>query len=203
MIDLHKLIEFNELLHQFQQVKRIILVTGEDRLENDLEHSAQLALCAWYLIEHHKLKLNSNKVIKYALAHDLVEAYAGDTYFFARDPKEKQKLSSKSEKEEKARLKIKKNFPQFKELHSTILNYEKRLDDESKFVYALDKVLPVINIYMDNGRSWQEDNVTLEMLRSKKEKVKVSKEIAVLWDELVALLESQEFELFNKKKGEQ
>lgn len=196
MINLKRFLEFNKLLHKFQQVERSVFVPGQNRKENDLEHSAQLALCAWSLISSYNLKLDIAKVLKYALAHDLVEAYAGDTYFYSED---KDAGKKKIEKETAAAKLIASQFPEFTDLHKVIHAYEQRPDEESKFVYALDKVIPVINVYLDNGRTWKVESMTLEILKTKKDKVKVSAEIDYLWDRLVELLESSHSRLFNSR----
>lgn len=184
MLALKDLLNFIKLTHQFQQVKRVILVKSEERQENDLEHSCQLALSAWYIITANKLKLNKEKVIKYALAHDLVEIYAGDANFY-----DIEKRKSKIKLEKKSVRRIAKELPAFKELHTTIRNYELRKDPESKFVYALDKILPILNIYLDKGRTWRADGVTLEMLITHKtEPVSHDKQIASYFKALVTLL---------------
>ena len=61
--NLSDILKFLKLLHLFQQVRRATLVTGEDRQENDFEHSYQLAMLGWYLIERKKLKLDSSLVV--------------------------------------------------------------------------------------------------------------------------------------------
>ena len=166
MKHLDHLLAFVDLTHRFQQTKRVIHATGEDRMENDAEHSYQLALVAWYLAEKHALPLNKEKLLQYALVHDLVEAYAGDTYFY-RDAAADQK---KKEAEHMAAERIAREFPDFPKLHETLAAYEKQGDDEAKFLYSLDKLLPVINIYKDGGRSWKAHGVTLEMTAIEKSK---------------------------------
>jgi 5'-deoxynucleotidase YfbR-like HD superfamily hydrolase len=47
--------------------------------ENDVEHMYGLALMVWRVIEENNLPLDSAKAKDYALVHDLVEVYAGDT----------------------------------------------------------------------------------------------------------------------------
>ena len=191
---LDSIFDFIRLTHQFQKIERVILIGGSDRNENDLEHSYQLALLAWYIVEHEKLSLNKELTIKYALVHDLVEAYAGDTFIFSKDETH---IKSKKEREEKAAEKLKKEFPKFKELHELIIGYEKREDPESRFVYALDKVIPLLNIYLDGGRTWKAHKVNLEMLlKNKSEKVEVSPEVKKIFDELVTLLKKEEKKLF-------
>jgi putative hydrolase of HD superfamily len=193
-VHLQDLIQFSELLTKLQQTERVIRVCASDRFENDVEHSYMLALLGWYFIEKGKLKLDSNKVVKYALVHDLVEAYAGDVYLYEADAEIRK---NKHKKEQEAAARIKKEFPDFLELHALIESYESRADDESKFVYALDKVQPVIQIYLDKGRTWNERKITLTMLiEAKVDKVALSEPVKKIFDELVAFLRTHEKELF-------
>lgn len=162
---------------------------GEDRLENDAEHSYQLAMTAWYLNNSEQLKLDTGLLLGYALVHDLVEVHAGDTYAYTRDAGERE---SKEAREAAAAEQIAADFPEFPELHELLRRYEERADREARFIYALDKLLPILNIYQDSGRSWHREGVTLQMIRDyKTSKVAVSPEVEPYFQELMAILESQ------------
>lgn len=154
-------------------------------------------MTSWYLVDRIAPDLNKDLVIKYALAHDLVEAYAGDTYVYTTDDAHR---NSKHEREETARLRIEKEFPEFKDLHSLIKEYEERKTPESKFVYALDKIIPVLTIYLGSKESesyWKKYKIHFAMLHeSKKDKVALSPEAERLWHEVHALLEQEKDTLF-------
>jgi len=193
---LDKIFKFLEFTEKFRNIKRIVF-TNNMRGESDSEHSYQLALMAWYLIESENLDLDRDKAIHYALMHDLVEVYAGDTYFYA----DKSQLDDKKEREEKAKQKILKEFPEFKSLGEVFDKYEDKNDKESKFIYALDKVLPVLNIFkIESGKGWRERKITMEMLiNAKKPKVALSPEVKKYFDELIKILEDNK-DLFSKEK---
>ena len=195
---LEKLLSFAKILGELQAVERVIRVKGNDRWENDVEHSYSLAMLAWYIVDSEKLPLDRDKVFRYALAHDLVEVYAGDTYLYSED---KELLESKLERERLAAERLQREFPEVPEMHAAITGYVTKKDAESRFVYALDKIEPVIKIYLDGGRTWKEKDVTLQMVYDKKkDKVKFSPEIERYLDELMTLLKKEEKKLFNKKK---
>src|ERR1035437_6388752 len=99
-----QLLDFVKFTHEFQEVVRVARPPFRDRFENDAEHSYQLAMVAWFLIEQDKLKLNKELCSMYALAHDLVEVYAGDTYFLDANH-----ALSKVKREKEALQKIKKD----------------------------------------------------------------------------------------------
>lgn len=186
------------LLNQFRLVERSVRVNNAERFENDVEHSYNLAFLAWYIIADNKLDLDRDLVLKYALIHDLVEVYAGDTYLFTTNEEER---STKVQREKDAALRLEKEIPEFAELHKLIERYESREDKESRFVYALDKIQPILNIYTDGGRTWREKGVTIDMLvEHKKEKVAVSPEIEIYFNDLIALLREREGELFKGKE---
>lgn len=197
-ISLKKVIDFVELLNRYRQVKRVVMVNKENRWENDIEHSYQLAMLAWYLLDSLKIKFNSDLVLKYALIHDIVEVYAGDTYIYTKNHHYKM---SKSKREKAAIGRIKRQFPEFRTLHKLIENYEKRKDSESKFIYAFDKVQPILQIYTDKGRTWKIKKITLEnLIDYKKDKVSSSPPVQQLFNELIEVLKKEEKKLFVFKK---
>lgn len=195
---LSKLLAFSSLLTDFGKVERsTIRIPGLDRKENDVDHSYSLAMIAWYLIEANHLSLDTSLVLKYALVHDLVEVHAGDTYIYSEDESH---LASKHERESAAADRLANDFPEFRELHDYIRAYEKRSDPESIFVYALDKLIPLFLIYKDDGRSWREHGVTLQMLVShKQEKVALSPDVEPYFNDMIELLTREEGRVFGSK----
>ena len=69
---------FVALTHKVQGVKRTNLAPDGERRENDAEHSFQVAMVAWYLVDALNLKLNRVRLLQYALVHDIAEVYAED-----------------------------------------------------------------------------------------------------------------------------
>lgn len=164
--DLIQLMKFMEMTNKFNLVKRLV-PKKDDTLESDPEHCFQLALVSWYLIQKHELALDLEKVFKYALAHDLVEVYAGDVDAFTQTEEVAQK---KKQAEHKAYERLKKEFPEFPEIFQIIQEYEKKIDQESRFVYSLDKILPVINIELNNGDYYLKNQSTREIYMRFKDK---------------------------------
>jgi putative hydrolases of HD superfamily len=195
-MNLSGILKFTKLTHSFQQIERAIYATGENRKENDAEHSYQLAMVGWYIASSMNLKLDRDKVIKYGLLHDLVEVYAGDTQAFDKDPLVH---LSKVDREMEALKQLKHEFNEFFEMTDLISTYELKDDEESKFIYALDKILPTINIYLDKGRSWQELNLNLEqIIEYKTPKVAAHPEIKKYFEELVEILKQDQQTLFSE-----
>lgn len=194
---LQKLLGFAKILNEFQKVERVIRVQGSERWENDVEHSYDLAMLAWYILSTTETTLDHDRVIRYALIHDFLEVYAGDTYNFSTDAAH---IASKHEREAAAVVKLRETLAEFTELHETIDAYEKRADAESRFVYALDKIDPLIQTYLDDGRVWKEKGISIEMVyENKKDRVALSPEIQAYFDEFMILLRKEEKKIFGSE----
>lgn len=192
--DVSHLLQIFRLTHVFQRIERRLHVTGVDRWENDAEHSYQLAFIAWYIVQKEQLPLRLDKIFMYSIAHDLVEVYAGDTFAHDRDAAVH---ASKAERERLAAIQLQNEFADFPELHEAIQGYEHLVDEESRLVYALDKILPPTNIYIDGGRTWRELGITYEMIaKAKADKVAVSPVIKKYWDVILASILKEESALF-------
>lgn len=188
--DIHRLLEFQRLLLAFNQVDRKVhRKHGEEFVyENDTEHSYNLAMTAWFLAEHFP-HLDRDKLIRYALVHDLVEIHAGDTYVFDSS----EKLESKQEREDRALEKLRKDWADFASLTEEISAYENRDTEEAKFVYALDKIMPMLQIYIHDGHTWKHEGISHRQLDAvKRDKVAVSAEINDYYQQLYDLLVKNE-----------
>lgn len=193
MKGIQDILTFSNLLNKFRELERVQTVPNSNRRENDVEHSYQLSMLAWYIVDANKLSLNKDLIIKYALIHDFVEIYAGDTYAYT-EINEKHKI----QKEYESYLRLKKEFSDFFELHSLIEKYEKREDKESRFVHALDKIQAEINIYLDGGKTWKKLDINLQMIIDRNQGNKMdSPEMEVYINEFVKLLQNEEGRLFN------
>jgi putative hydrolases of HD superfamily len=197
-MDLQRLIKFVKLTNDFQEIERVVLVRNSERWENDSEHSFQLALVAWYLCDSGKLNLNMEKVLKYALAHDLVEIHAGDTFAFDAD---QAVHDSKQERERQAMEKLSMEYPEFPEMAEIIEGYENKVDEEARFVYALDKILPMMNMYLDGGRTWQRRGVTLQdHIANKTAKVAAHPYVEKYFNLIIELLKKEQNLLWPDKQ---
>ena len=148
------LLELIGFLTKFQSIERRLYIPALDRYENDTEHSYNLTMAAWLIVDKDKLPLDTNLVIKYALVHDLVEIYAGDT--FALDDAE---IQTKAAKEHAALERLKGNELTV-DIARLIEKYESLDDEESRFVYGLDKLMAAFTIVHGKLPIWQEHGIT-------------------------------------------
>lgn len=192
---LQNLLKFSEFIAQFRMIERTLYLERLKRNENDAEHCCMLALTAWYIISSEKLDLDMEKVMLYALAHDLVETYAGDTDAYSTD---KNAHATKEAREHEALIRIEKEFPEFPELVVAINEFEARKNKEARFVYALDKIQPTLAVYLDRGASWKKQGITLEQIIAKKKEPIESADSVVFdyFNQLITLLKKEEAEQF-------
>jgi 5'-deoxynucleotidase YfbR-like HD superfamily hydrolase len=131
----------SQLLIRAATVSRTIKIQpGSDRFENDAEHSFLLATWGCALAQKMAPTLDLGKISQYALVHDLVEVYAGDTTIWASA----ELHAGKAKREAKALNTIRQRFKGFPWVGETIRKYERFDDPESCFIYALDKIIPYV-----------------------------------------------------------
>ncbi len=129
------------LASQSVQVTRTLCDHPDGRAENDAEHSFMLALIALPLAEQYYPKLDSGLVAKYALVHDLAEAYVGDTPTHDID---EIGLKNKANLEREGLKQFKNEYAVLApSLVSLVDEYEGQADAESRFVRMLDKLVTV------------------------------------------------------------
>lgn len=193
-----EIFEFLNLSHDFRDTKRNIYATGTDRKENDAEHSYQLALFVMYVADAYHLDIDVGKAVKYAIVHDLTEVFDGDKNIFDTVGR-----ADKKEREQIAAQRITKMFPEWIGFRQLIEDYENLVDEESRLVNGLDKVLPVINIILDDGKTWKNEATTLGMiLENKRRTTAVHPISAQIWREIDPILIERELELFGKTSSE-
>jgi putative hydrolase of HD superfamily len=181
------MIKFSRLMLRFQSVVRAIHLPGRDEKENDAEHSYHLAMMAWYLNSHARLGYDTDRLIRYALAHDLVEAYAGDVSALDLDARR-----HKAKREAEALRRIEHEFPEAKELTDAVRDYELLADAEARFVYALDKLMPTLMVYLDEGRTWKEEGQTQELIHfCQSDRIALSEPVNQLYEQLAWILRAR------------
>lgn len=195
MRTLARLESFMALLHAAQRVSRIARLPEEQVMRNTAEHTFELALLAWYVVATEGLDLDLEKVLRYALAHDIIEGYSGDTPIFDTEA-----TKTKAAREAAALARIEAEFPEFTDLTESIHEYERRETKESKFVYALDKLIDPLTASMETTQSiWKDMGMSYEQLRTYKDgKIALSETVEPYWKELCAKIESRKDFFFNE-----
>lgn len=157
------LFALQEMVSDLSLIDRRHYLIGSDRAEDDIEHSFSVALLCWYLQEKLTLKLDLSKVLKYAMVHDFAERYAGDVSTFA-SPADRQK---KVVQEAASVKRLAQEFKGFPDMVQTIQNYDAKADEESLFVWTVDKMQSLILADLDNWRPHKKIKITYEAFAKK------------------------------------
>src|SRR3990172_10561809 len=122
-----------------KRVDRLSLISKGGRRESDAEHTWHLVMFIWMFSYLYERNIDLLKAIKMGLVHDLVEIQAGDVYGLSSGLESRKKAAEK-----KAALSIFGPLPEeiSKELTDLWYEYERKETEESKFVWALDKICP-------------------------------------------------------------
>lgn len=163
---LEKQIDFILELDKMKNLYRQTYVLHEDRKENDAEHSWHIAIMAILLSEYANSEIDTAKVIKMLLLHDVIEIDAGDTYCYDAVGN-----STKAEREEKAARRIFGLLPedQCTEFYELWREFEDSVTKEARFAAVLDRLQPLMLNYTKGGISWQEHGIHKEQVLKRNE----------------------------------
>jgi putative hydrolase of HD superfamily len=142
------ILELGRLAGRFSQVNRGVPVDSLGTLESDTDHTVMLSLVACCVAAKYQPTLDIGKVAQYALVHDLVEAYCGDTNTIEYSQMDS---AAKREREEKAHATLRVHHGFFSWLGDMIERYEALADPEARFVKAIDKAMPAVLHNLNDG----------------------------------------------------
>ena len=182
-----KLIKDIEFIVELDRMKSILRQTsliGEDKREDDAQHSWHISVMAMILSEYANEDIDVCKVIKMLLTHDLVELYAGDTFCYDKvgNQDKKQRELAAADKiygmldEEKGK-ELRKLWDEFEEMETP----------EALFAASMDRLQPMLNNYYNNGGTWRKFNVAQSDIYKRISPVKKSSD--ELWNFVEYMLE--------------
>lgn len=177
-----------ELLMELDQLKSVLRRTrvksADKRLENSAEHSWHVALMALLMEEHANEPVNIARVVKMLLIHDVVEIDAGDTFVYDTAASEQQ-----AAKELEAANRLFGMLPedQGKELLELWLEFESAQTADAKFGKALDRIIPMLLNYHNQGQSWKEHGVSRTQALTVNQKIEFGSQ--ALWEKAQQIIE--------------
>jgi len=163
----NEILSFLKEISKFKHIEREIYLPEINRKESDAEHSWHLAMFLILFEKELPKQMSLIKALKFALIHDLVEIYAGDTFAF-----DKTNRKTKKERELAAAKKLFSQLPADleEEFASLFEEYENNDSSEAKIVHSFDKIQPILQNISSDGWSWKKHKVTYEDLDSYKRK---------------------------------
>ncbi|EHU5191383.1 HD domain-containing protein [Vibrio parahaemolyticus] len=165
-------------------LRRTRVKSAEGRLENSGELSWHVALMAVLMEEHANAPVDICRVMKMLLIHDVVEIDAGDTFVYDTAATKEQ-----AEKEIQAAERLFGMLPtdQGQELLALWQEFEAAQSDDAKYAKALDRLIPMLLNYHNNGQSWKENSVTREQALTINKRIEFGS--VTLWDKAKELIE--------------
>ncbi|MGR5070072.1 MULTISPECIES: HD domain-containing protein [Vibrio] len=176
------------LIIELDQLKNVLRRTrvksANGRLENSAEHSWHVALMAVLMQEHANAPVDIARVMKMLLIHDVVEIDAGDTFVYDTAASQEQE-----EKERQAAQRLFGMLPseQGDELLALWNEFEAAQTDDAKYAKALDRLIPMLLNYHNDGQSWIENGVTREQALTINKRIELGS--VTLWDKAKQLIE--------------
>lgn len=170
-------IEFIVDIDRLKGIVRQSYLMDGSRQENSAEHSWHVAMLALVLAEHANQPVDTARVVKMLLVHDLVEIDAGDTFAY-----DEEAALSKAAREEAAAQRIFGLLPadQAAELRRLWDEFEAGESPEARFAAALDRFIPLLHNYRTAGRAWRANGVTEDKVL--KRNAAIADGARALWD---------------------
>lgn len=145
-----KTLELAKFLFAFGRINRVSKHDDGETWESDADHTVMLGVMACAFAKQYAPHLDTGLVAQFALVHDLVEVYAGDTNSF-RIANEQDK-NEKAAREHAAAERMREEFGAvFPWLPHTIDAYERLDTPEACFVKFFDKILPKMTHILNGG----------------------------------------------------
>lgn len=171
-------------IDKLKTVLRQSILADASRRENSAEHSWHLGVMVLLLGEYAPQPVDLFRAMKMALAHDLIEVYAGDTPAFDAAANE-----LKAEREDEAASRLFALLPegQGEELRGLWDEFEAAATNESKFVNALDRLQPLLLNTRTNGGTWRIHRVDRAQVYRRMEPIRIG--APQLWPTVTGVIE--------------
>jgi putative hydrolases of HD superfamily len=159
-----KLVELSALSFRYGNTFRATTYPDGKTLESDTDHTFMLGMIACSIQAICAPELDRGKIAEYALIHDFVEVYAGDTLTLGLHDK-----AEKEAREYQALLRIKSEYDELLPwLGEIIERYESQVDPEARFIKILDKVMPGLTQIQNDGEVFGRLQVPVEEIMEQK-----------------------------------
>ncbi|MEE8121516.1 MAG: HD domain-containing protein [Anaerolineales bacterium] len=165
-------------------IRQSYLLAGA-RQENSAEHSWHVALMAMLLAEYAEQPVDSLRIIKMLLIHDVIEIDAGDTYCY-----DETGTLNQSNRENVAAERLFGLLPEDQgvELRELWKEFEARTTPEAQYAATIDRLMPLLHNYHTEGRSWREHGIKKDQVSARNEAMKDGS--PALWEFAMSLIDN-------------
>ena len=157
-------LKFLREIDKLKSVVRKSPLIDKSRRENSAEHSWHLAMYALILSDLSNSPVNTDRVIRMLLIHDIVEIDAGD-----RPLHESVHADSQAALEQSAAQRLFGILPngQGEQLMKLWQEFEAGESNDAAFAKSLDRMQPLIHNIATEGGTWIEPNVTKDQVKER------------------------------------
>lgn len=165
-------------------IRQSYLLAGA-RQENSAEHSWHVALMAMLLAEYAEQPVDSLRIIKMLLIHDVIEIDAGDTYCY-----DETGTLNQSSRENVAAERLFGLLPEDQgvKLRELWKEFEARTTPEAHYAATIDRLMPLLHNYHTEGRSWREHGIKKDQVIARNEAMKNGS--LALWEFAMSLIDN-------------
>jgi putative hydrolases of HD superfamily len=162
-VDTQAIIDLGELSLAFGRVDRVTYHPDGETFESDTDHTVMLGLIACAFADAYLPELRQGSIAQFALVHDVVEVYAGDTSTLniSEDGKAAKK-AREAAAEDRIRTEFERRLPW---LPWMIELYEQQRMPEARYVKAMDKLLPKITHILNDCQTIKDEGMPLGRLK--------------------------------------
>jgi putative hydrolases of HD superfamily len=180
------LVDFILELDRLKGVERRTKVIALGRHENSAEHSWHIAMLALALAPYAETPIDTERVVRMLLVHDVGEIDTGDTIVYADEG-----LADRKAAELVAVRRIFGMLPaaQAEPFLALWQEFEDAETPEARFAHAADRAMPVLMNLANKGQSWVENGIAYERV-VKKVGPPIAAGCPALWRYLEARLEA-------------
>jgi 5'-deoxynucleotidase YfbR-like HD superfamily hydrolase len=134
-MNIKDIIALSDIIAEMGNIKRAVQLPNKEH-ESDSHHSFSLALIAYQICKKECPELDIDKVVLFALTHDLLEIITGDevTLYYT-----KEQFRQKAKREKAALKEFEQLFEKYPDLKTAFHEYEPLDTKEAATVFVLDK----------------------------------------------------------------
>lgn len=157
-MDKNKILELCSFLLDFGKVERITCHQDGKTRESDTDHTVMISVLACAIAKKLYNDLDVGLIAQFALVHDLVEVYAGDTPTLVEA--NENFIRQKDDREKISKQKIESRFSfEFPWIFKTITKYEELDTKEALFVKCIDRIVPKITVYLNKAKYLNDNKI--------------------------------------------
>jgi 5'-deoxynucleotidase YfbR-like HD superfamily hydrolase len=163
-VNVQRYIDLGSAALDFSRIERITFHQDGKRPETDSDHTVMLSWLACSFASEHLPRLDIGLVAQFAVIHDAVEVYAGDTptLWLQTMAQKREKIAREQAafRALKARFYSRTTNAGANWFVWAVEKYEEQTYPEARFVRGMDKLMPKVQHILNNGAVFRDQRMT-------------------------------------------